>query len=288
MVDEERNTEGQGDQRIGPRLNAAEPDPKQQEGAGRMQAGQWGYYAAYPNNYEKDMAEGIRYPLLVVIGGLLVLLLVLWLPGAVSVLPVWNATWWFDDHPYVLIYAAGCVTTFILSLLKVVLFYALNWVTKANILARNAKKIQPPESVVEKVVPIVISLALEMALSWIGALIVIWQIVMGLLRVVRELFSSDPEEIKLLRFPLRNNPSLSREAVWAYVTALNIKAGWQWNGRAIDWQLSELVEYYPSFNESTAIEILSSLMVVEPEVIENAKKMLEYPPDLREDMRSFY
>jgi len=61
------------------------------------------------------------------------------------------------------------------------------------------------------------------ALSWVGVVVGLVKFAIVFLRIIRDVVAQTPEAIKVLRYPLRNNPDLSREAVWAYVYALGIK-----------------------------------------------------------------
>lgn len=81
-----------------------------------------------------------------------------------------------------------------------------------------------------------------------------------LLNVVRESLTTKPESVKALRFPLRNNPNMSREAVWAYLSALSVKAGEkQPNEIDLLYFLDEVADYYPAFNKQVALNQLKDL-----------------------------
>ena len=121
-----------------------------------------------------------------------------------------------DEHPYLLLYLVGCVLSLILIVLGTVVSGTVGWITRANIVKKNLKKLLPPQTFAAKAGVVLGTLAFSVALSWINVLLVVlWQIPVGLLGTLREFFSSTPEAIKLLRFPLKNNPYMSREAVWA-------------------------------------------------------------------------
>lgn len=151
-----------------------------------------------------------------------------------------------------------------MSLFQVTIFLVIRWITKTNVILKNIKKIEPPDSTsfLFKVGTFISLLLLGAMLSWINILFLLGQMVIGLLTVFRDLFSPLPEEIKLLRFPLRNNPNLSREAVWAYVWALRIKNGEEWNSELIHYSLDNLVTHYPSVNSTKALKMLEDLKVV--------------------------
>jgi hypothetical protein len=177
---------------------------------------------------------------------------------------------WIEEHPYVLLYLVGCVVYVFLSLLHLVIFGLIRWMTKTNTLNKNLRKILPPDerSSDEKATAVFTAVVINVALSWINVLLVIWQTLAGLLGTLRELFSSTPEAVKLLRFPLRNNPNMSREAVWAYCEALKVKAGEkQPSESALRSSLDELLEHYPSFDRETALNELKALKVLRADVV---------------------
>lgn len=126
---------------------------------------------------------------------------------------------WIDQHPYSFIYLLGCVFVVVVLIFKFILFMFLSWIIKENILNKNLKKIQSPneDSFSIKAFKFFVSSIVEVALSWIGVTVNVFHIMIRLLKVLREILVSTPEDIRLLRFPLRNNPNLSREAVWAYL-----------------------------------------------------------------------
>ena len=175
-----------------------------------------------------------------------------------------------DDHPYLFFYLVGCILVVVFFLVKITIFWVINWITKGNILNKNLKKLLPPDerNFGEKVALFFGALILEMALSWINVVIVLWQITSTLFRTAREVFSSTPEAIKLLRFPLRNNPNLSRESVWAYMFALQIKIGErQPNESELLMTLNDLFGYYPSFDRMAALKQLEILNVISSDVM---------------------
>lgn len=189
---------------------------------------------------------------------------------------------WLDEHPYIAIYLFGCVLFLLLSLFKVVIFYTIDWITKANILNMNIRKIMPPNemTVLQNVSKFIGILLFEMLLSWINVVLVLWQIVTTLIRILRDLLTPAPEAIKILRFPLRNNPKMAREAVWAYVIALNVKAGVK---RPDEYGLVEAIreisENYPNFNYRDALAHLGSLEAIPTEKIKHAGQIFEMESD---------
>ena len=103
----------------------------------------------------------------------------------------------------------------------------------------------------------------------------LWQIPTAPFRVLRDVFTPTPEEIKLLRFPLRNNPEMSRESVWAYVLALQVKSGDKLpDESALLTSLKEMSNHYHTFDSRTALKQLDNLKVISPEVMTASLKRL--------------
>lgn len=179
---------------------------------------------------------------------------------------------WIDEHPYLAIYLIGCVFVLILMIFKMTLFWFIDWITKGDVLKKNLKKLnRDDESFRSKVVTFVLIVVFEVVLSWINVIVATWQIITTLLKVARETLASTPEAIKVLRFPLKNNPSMSREAVWAYLQALNIKAGGQIPeaGQLLG-ELNQLHEWHASFDREAALNQLKVLNVLSADVISSA------------------
>lgn len=177
---------------------------------------------------------------------------------------------WIDEHPYVVLYLVGCVLAVVLMLVKLVVCGLVNWMTKTYTLSKNLKKILPPEELnfAQRAAVLLGGLLLAVALSWINVLVLLWQIVAAVLQPLRQLLSSTPEAVKALRFPLLNNPGMSRESVWAYTEALKIKLGErQPSATGLRSELDELWGYYPSFDRAVALKELNALNVMNPEVV---------------------
>lgn len=183
---------------------------------------------------------------------------------------------WLYSHPYVYVYALGCVAVVLFMPIKAFLLWALAWITKGNVFRKNIRKLSRPDtdSVVAKASLLVGEVALEVALSWIALLIGVCQLALVLLRVLREAVSSTPEEIKRLRFPLLNNPMLPPELVWAHTTALRIKAG-ALDCRKVARSLEEIPEQLPSFNSRTALMQLEGLNALPPDWVPELRQCAE-------------
>lgn len=177
-----------------------------------------------------------------------------------------------DEHPYLSIYLAGCLAAFCLHFVSAAGFFIVEWASKDDVLKKNLNKIKDPSQQGFKFTAIMFSMSLVAGtvVSWLGVLLYLWVIFWTPLIAIRGAFSSVPEEIKLLRFPLKNNPNLTREAVWAYAYALGVKAGTIPDPMNMAWELGEIGGYYPSFNSHVALETLRSLGGVDHETLSEA------------------
>ena len=174
-----------------------------------------------------------------------------------------------DDHPYLLGYLIGSAVAIFLGLFIVLEGYIVSWIFKGNVLRKNLAKIQDPSNQGFKanVSMLAFNLVTAAVMSWLGVLQYLWQALSIPLYAIREALSSVPEEIKSLRYPLLNNPDLSKESVWAYAYALGIKTGSRADGVQIQYDLEEVKTYYPSFNAEIALEALKSLGVISEQTV---------------------
>ena|SRR6267143_68071 len=185
---------------------------------------------------------------------------------------------WIDQHPYLFVYLLGCVLVVILLMFRVVLVWIISWITKGNILNKNFKKILPPDAKTfwQKAILFIGALALEIGLSWVNVIVVAWQIMTTVLNTLREVLASTPEAIKVLRFPLRNNPNMSRETVWAYLYALQMKVGEKPPSAAeLLFAVNEVFGHHPSFDRKAALNQLNGLNVMSADVVSSALEALE-------------
>lgn len=183
---------------------------------------------------------------------------------------------WVYEHPAVYFYLLGCVVVVILAPLRLALLWSLAWITKGNVYARNVRKLLPRDTDAfwKKAVAFLGMFAFDVALSWLIVIYAFVQIALILLRTIREAMSSTPEEIKLLRFPLMNNPELPPESVWAHLTALNARAGTvEYSDIARD--LVGLPESLSSFDSRTALAQLERLHAVPPEWMPDLRRCAE-------------
>lgn len=184
---------------------------------------------------------------------------------------------WIDERPYLAIYLMGSVLVVILTLVKAVLYPAIDWLTKANILKKNLKKLMPSDerSYTVKFATLGGQILVEAALSWINVVVIIIQIAITLLSVIREGFTSVPEEVKQLRYPLRNNPDMSKESVWAYIYALGIKGGGEVLSQGdIIASLEEVKANRKTFDCIVALDHLQQLGVASAVALDSAKEYL--------------
>lgn len=183
-----------------------------------------------------------------------------------------------DQHPYISIYLLGSLLVVLLTFVKIALFYAIDWVIKANILNKNLKKLADPDNNqwYLKALKFLVLLLFEAALSWINVVVILGQILYGIVKVLRDLFTTAPEEIKALRFPLRNNPFLSKEAVWAYLMAISVKMGEALqNESGIIASIEDVLDNRPDFDYLNALDQLDNLKVMNSETISSAKSYFE-------------
>ena len=175
-----------------------------------------------------------------------------------------------DGHPYLLFYLVGCALVVVLSLVRITLHYSVIWITKTNVLERNLRKLKP-DAVRHPWVGLAKSLGIfvvEIPLSWLNVAVISWKIVAMLLSLARDALSPVPQAVRQLRFPLKNNPDLLVESVWAYLYALGIRAG---NVPPDEPGLAEAINEVflnlPDFDRAAALRQLEALDVVKPSVI---------------------
>lgn len=176
------------------------------------------------------------------------------------------------------VYVYGCAVTALLILLHMMLAWSLSWITKENVLNKNILKLQTIDdlTLVQKCTLPTVMFLLGVVMSWVNTPIVIWNIVITLLNTLRELITETPEEIKRLRYPLKNNPKMTPEAVWAHLSALLVKAGDepQHEHGIID-SLNEASEIIPSFNQINALNHLNNLNAYSAEVISSTVDLIK-------------
>jgi hypothetical protein len=182
-----------------------------------------------------------------------------------------------DLHPYWTLYLLGCAFVPPLLAVRALLFYALRWITKGNILEANLKKLNPPEKKAAegRLLKFVWNLVLEAAFSWINVLVLVWSTLALLLRTTRDAFSAAPESIQQLRFPLKSNPDLAREAVWAYAIALGIRNGETSDSARLTSVLETDAARLWYFDADKALAHLETLEVVKPAVLAEVKRVVD-------------
>jgi len=180
-----------------------------------------------------------------------------------------------NQNPYLLIYLAGSVLAVPLFFISIGLGYAIKWVIRANIASKNLKKLLRPDNKTwkQKVLIFLGACIFDVVLSWIGVFFRIGHILFMILSLLRDAFAPVPEEIKILEYPLKNNPMLSKEAVWAYSVALCIKTGEEAK-KTILMSIQEARDIHPSFNYQDALSQLDNLKVISTEDISSVKEIL--------------
>ena len=95
-------------------------------------------------------------------------------------------------------------------------------------------------------------------------------------RPIREAFVTVPQDIKQLRFPLYNNPDMSREAVWAYVRALHAKTGGTLSTPSeLLSSLQSVIDNHKHFDARLELQHLRELHAVSAESIDGAMGQIE-------------
>lgn len=172
-----------------------------------------------------------------------------------------------------LAYISGCLVAAVVMLFNAATSWFLRWATKTNVILKNLKKLEPQgdSTVTARVAKVGLVFVLEIALSWISALFGIWSLLRTILTTIRETFSSTPESVRALRYPLRNNPGMSRESVWAHVTGLSVLSG-QAPGSPDELltSLDAVADHHSDFDRALALRSLKTLRVVDPELIGQA------------------
>jgi hypothetical protein len=199
-----------------------------------------------------------------------------WIGGAALVLVAFAAIyqWAHDEHPLVLtLYligsAAGAITFAVLSALG----EFVSWMTKTNILERNLKKLTRNDdaTLITRTLFFIGLLLVAALFSWVFVLLWLSVSVFGILFALRDVFESKPEAVKKCRYALKNNPHLSREAVWAYSIALDAANGQPMiEGKLIAESLNNVRVNHDDFNGHAAVQFLRTFYVVEPHVLDSA------------------
>ncbi|MEW8403719.1 MAG: hypothetical protein AB2689_28885 [Candidatus Thiodiazotropha taylori] len=180
-----------------------------------------------------------------------------------------------DIHPYLLIYLIGCVLVVVMLPIQMTLFWIIKWVTKENNLNKNLKKLQPPkeEGLLQRFLFVIVMIVIEALLSWINVIVILFKTLKYILSILRESLTQKPEIVKSLRFPLWNNPDMTRESVWAHYTGLRIHAaGEQLDESDLHYSLNEVEGFYPYFDKKEAISQLKHLKVIDNEILSSVQE----------------
>jgi hypothetical protein len=196
-----------------------------------------------------------------------------------------------DFNFWLAIYLVGAAITFLLILVKLFLSLCLRWMTKVSIWQKNLAKIQPPKENLKWYWNVAMFLGMsliECCLSWINVPVLIWQIIKILLDVIREMFTSVPERIKELRYPIRNIPNLEAESVWAHGLGLSVCAGSALpTVTSIVSELNEIKSFNRNFNPAVAVDHLKRLGVVSAEITTRVAERLNARHVADEDLADY-
>jgi hypothetical protein len=188
-----------------------------------------------------------------------------------------------DNHPYLAIYLLGCGFVPVLAVTCVAFTWVLSWITKANVVAKNLRKLEPSQSkapFASRAGKFLATWTAEMALSWISVAVLAWRTVSVFFRTIREIFSSVPEAVRQLRYPLKTNPDLPAESVWAYAYALNIRVGSPPPDAAtLSQHLDVMSTLVPLFDRAAALRQLEALDVVKSSTIAAVVAQGDAPAD---------
>jgi hypothetical protein len=185
------------------------------------------------------------------------------------------------QNRWVIAYLAGCVVAFACFSVNASLLFILSWMTKANVLKKNLKKLQPDEesTFINRILAGVGVILLETAFSWIAVLFALWTFFKTIFDTLREIFSSTPEAVQKLRFPLKNNPNMSREAVWAhYVSLAAVNGEIPTDASTLVTELDALASANPALDRHAALMQLKALHVVDADVVAAAIERVDARP----------
>jgi hypothetical protein len=187
----------------------------------------------------------------------------------------WNDPGNFLAYRLFLYYAAGCVVSLCLQIASRICFRVTGWFLKSDTYWENLNKLGPLKDARfgARIWKWLRPIAWEVALSWISVALSGLLFLYKVLFLVREILlrGRTPEAVKKLRFPLENNPELSRETVWAHAFSLSILE----DGRARDesqilLSLEEVLENHPRFDRMSALEQLRDIGVEREESVSRA------------------
>jgi hypothetical protein len=176
------------------------------------------------------------------------------------------------------VYLLGCFAAIVVMLANTAVFYSVGWLRKSNIVARNLKKIFPPDRTpfATKLAKGAAFVALEIALSWIAVAAGAWKLLRFVLETMREVLSPPPEAVRKIAYPLKCNPDMSREAVWAHTLSIGALTGDSLaQPEGICEALSEVSAVYDDFDKELALRLLRGLNVVAPDVIDESVRKFE-------------
>lgn len=174
------------------------------------------------------------------------------------------------------IYIVGCFYSALLAFGSLLLDVIIHWVAGSGYFWANLKKIGLYRGINDAFAPQPVSwrlralwISIEVGLSWVALPFSCWAILATAVKVVRSIFRPDPPRIVEIRLPLRSNPSLSAEAVWARVFAIAILAMGDFPKEAEVLKEIELQKERVSLDPTLAVDHLIHLNVL-PEATASA------------------
>lgn len=175
------------------------------------------------------------------------------------------------------VYLFGCFIAFLIQITTRTIINFIYFITKENILIKNIKKISEPDNrtKVKKFGEWALAFLLSVLASWINVIGASIHFIVFIFRFIREIIQTTPQTIKELRWPLRNNPDLSREHVWAYLVALSVKGGsTELNADLIIKEIFNITNYYEDFEKKRAVKILSTLIVINENILNEVENRI--------------
>lgn len=179
---------------------------------------------------------------------------------------------WLNSHPFLDNYLVGCTTAVVLTIAQVLLYELFYRVTRRTVAKVNIAKLRPDyEMFLGRRILRRAALSLPVILlSWIGGLLLLFEIPWALAKMTRQELKPVADDIKKLQLKLRNDPTMSREDVWAYVQALGVKLGRKVRDEeTLALSLNEVISHHPFFNQQSALMTLKELDALSSQSIDS-------------------
>jgi hypothetical protein len=171
------------------------------------------------------------------------------------------------------LYLLGCFATLFLTILKITLIQVGFWFVNEQIYRHNIAKISVYFSPITghlthektKLKTIVFTIFLDCLLSWINVVFVTFQICMFCLILIKFMFRTAPPSFQEILFPLRNDPSLDPEMVWARIIAVGNYGHAQPTASNLKLDLDTTSRLVPGFSRAKALACIRALKFVPEE-----------------------